>query len=72
MALRHIYRTRFGDKLSTIWELEFHNTLLVLIRTVRNLRRMDCEHCGDLLTEVYNCLCKNTEEIRYRGKDDGQ
>jgi hypothetical protein len=69
MALRHVHRTRFGAIVSTVWELEFHTTLLVLIRTVRNLRRMDCEHCGDLLTEVYNCLSKTTEDIRYRSAD---
>jgi hypothetical protein len=56
--------------MSSRWELEFHTTLLVLIRTVRNLRRFDCKHCGDLLTEAYDCLSKTTEEIRYRSHDE--
>jgi hypothetical protein len=58
------------SSMSSRWELEFHTTLLVLIRTVRNLRRFDCEHCGDLLTEAYDCLSKTTEEIRYRSNDE--
>lgn len=51
------------------WELEFHTTLMTLIRVVRNLRSIDCEHCGDLLTDVYKCLAKETQDIRDRAND---
>ena len=48
------------------FELEFHTTLMTLIRVVRNLRSMDCEHCEKLLTEVYRCLDKEIQDIRDR------
>ena len=51
------------------WQLEFHTTLMSLIRMVRNLRSMDCEHCADLLTDVYKCLSKETQDIRDRSND---
>jgi hypothetical protein len=53
------------------WHLEFHTTLMSLIRMVRNLRQMDCEHCADLLTQVYKCMDKETKEIRDRANNDG-
>jgi len=34
------------------WELEYHTTLMTLLRLTRNLRSMDCEHCADLLTQA--------------------
>lgn len=51
------------------YELEFHTTLMTLIRVVRNLRSMDCEHCADLLTDVYRCMDKETQNIRDRAND---
>lgn len=51
------------------YELEFHTTLMTLIRVVRNLRSMDCEHCADLLTDVYRCMNKETQNIRDRAND---
>ena len=51
------------------YELEFHRTLMSLIRMVRNLRSIDCDHCGDLLTDVYKCLDKETDAIRNRSND---
>lgn len=51
------------------WHLEFHTTLMTLVRIVRNLRSMDCDHCGDLLTDVYKCLDKETKSIRDRAND---
>jgi hypothetical protein len=51
------------------WHLEFHTTLMTLIRIVRNLRSMDCDHCGNLLTDVYKCLDKETKTIRDRAND---
>lgn len=51
------------------WHLEFHTTLMSLVRMVRNLRAMDCEHCEDLLTQVYKCLDKETQAIRNRSND---
>jgi len=51
------------------YELEFHTTLMTLIRVVRNLRSMDCEHCADLLTDVYKCMNKETQDIRDRAND---
>jgi hypothetical protein len=53
------------------WHLEFHTTLMSLLRMVRNLRHMDCEHCADLLTQVYKCLDKETQAIRNRSNHDG-
>jgi len=52
------------------YELEFHTTLMSLIRMVRNLRSMDCEHCADLLTDVYKCMNKETQNIRDRANDE--
>ena len=52
------------------WELEFHTTLMTLIRVVRNLRSMDCEHCAELLTDVYKCMNKETQDIRDRANDE--
>jgi hypothetical protein len=54
------------------WELEFHTTLMTLLRLVRNLRSFDCEHCADLLTQAYKCMDKETTDIRMRSNDDGQ
>jgi len=54
------------------WELEFHTTLKTLIWILRNLRSMDCDHCGDLLTDVYQCMHKDTVEIRNRSNDGQQ
>lgn len=51
------------------YHLEFHRTLMTLIRIVRNLRSMDCEHCGDLLTQVYKCLDEETTDIRDRANN---
>ena len=51
------------------FELEFHTTLMTLIRVVRNLRSMDCDHCGELLTEVYRCLDKEMQDIRDRANN---
>lgn len=30
---------------------------------------MDCDHCGNLLTDVYKCLDKETKTIRDRAND---
>ena len=51
------------------WELEYHKTLMTLIRLTRNLRSMDCEHCADLMTDVYKCMSKETDGIRNRSND---
>ena len=51
------------------WELEFHRTLMTLLRLTRNLREMDCEHCGDLLTQAYKCMAEETDNIRQRAND---
>jgi hypothetical protein len=51
------------------WELEFHTTLMSLLRITRNLRSMDCDHCANLLTEVYRCMSKETENIRDRANN---
>ena len=51
------------------WQLEYHTTLMTLIRLTRNLRSMDCEHCAKLMTEVYRCLDKETQDIRDRAND---
>ena len=51
------------------FELEFHTTLMTLIRVVRNLRSMDCEHCEKLLTEVYKCMDKESQDIRDRANN---
>ena len=51
------------------WELEFHTTLMTLLRLVRNLRSFDCEHCADLLTQAYKCMDKETTDIRMRSND---
>ena len=58
-----------GVTMTDRWHLEFHTTLMTLIRVVRNLRSMDCEHCADLLTDVYKCLDKETKDIRDRAND---
>lgn len=52
------------------WHLEFHTTLMTLIRLTRNLRTADCSHCGDLLTQVYKCMSDETQEIRDRANDE--
>jgi hypothetical protein len=51
------------------FELEFHTTLMTLIRVVRNLRSIDCDHCGELLTKVYRCLDKEMQDIRDRANN---
>jgi hypothetical protein len=51
------------------WELEFQTTLMRLLRLTRDLRGHDCEHCGKLLNEVYNCLDKETQDIRDRANN---
>jgi hypothetical protein len=51
------------------WELEFHTTLMTLLRLTRNLRSMDCEHCADLLTQAYRCMATETQDIRDRAND---
>jgi hypothetical protein len=51
------------------YELEFHRTLMTLLRLTRNLRQMDCEHCGDLLTQAYKCMDEETDIIRKRAND---
>lgn len=52
------------------WELEFHTTLMTLIRVVRNLRSIDCEHCAELLTQAYRCMASETTDIRMRSNDE--
>ena len=51
------------------WELEYHTTLMTLLRLTRNLRSMDCEHCADLLTQAYKCMASETQDIRDRAND---
>jgi hypothetical protein len=51
------------------WELEYHTTLMTLLRLTRNLRSMDCEHCADLLTQAYQCMAKETQDIRDRANN---
>lgn len=51
------------------WELEYHTTLMTLIRLTRNLRAADCQQCNEKLTEVYNCMSEETDEIRRRSND---
>jgi len=51
------------------WHLEFHTTLMTLLRLTRNLRSMDCEHCAELLTQAYKCMASETEDIRKRAND---
>jgi len=51
------------------WELEYHTTLKTLIRIIRNLRSMDCDHCEPLLTEVYKCMHTDTVAIRDRANN---
>lgn len=51
------------------YELDFHTTLMTLLRVVRNLRSMDCEHCGELLTDVYKCMAQQTQDIRDRANN---
>jgi hypothetical protein len=51
------------------WHLEFHTTLMTLLRLTRNLRSMDCEHCADLLTQAYKCMASETQDIRDRAND---
>jgi hypothetical protein len=58
-----------GATMISPYELEFHRTLMSLIRMVRNLRAIDCDHCADLLTDVYKCLDKETDAIRNRSND---
>jgi hypothetical protein len=54
------------------WELEFHTTLMTLLRLTRNLRSMDCEHCADLLTQAYRCMASETQDIRERANNGEQ
>ena len=58
--------------MSNRWELEFHTLLMTLVRLSRNLRFKDCEHCADLMTDVYKCMAKETDEIRTRSNDEQQ
>ena len=54
------------------WELEYHTTLMSLIRVVKNLRSRDCEHCEYVLKEVYKCMDGETKDIRDRANDDNE
>ncbi len=58
-----------GVTMTSRWELEYHTTLMTLLRLTRNLRSMDCEHCADLLTQAYQCMAKETQDIRDRANN---
>jgi hypothetical protein len=58
-----------GVTMTDRWQLEFHTTLMTLLRLTRNLRSMDCEHCADLLTQAYKCMASETQDIRDRAND---
>jgi hypothetical protein len=58
-----------GVTMTSRWELEYHTTLMTLLRLTRNLRSMDCEHCADLLTQAYKCMASETQDIRDRAND---
>ena len=51
------------------WEIEYHTTLMTLIRLTRNLRAADCEHCAVLMTQIYVCMSEETNEIRRRSNE---
>lgn len=53
------------------WQLEFHRTLMTLLRLTRNLRSIDCDHCADLLTQAYRCMASETQDI-IEAANDGQ
>jgi len=52
------------------WELEHHQLLKAILRISRNVRNFDCEHCGDLVSQVLKCMDKDTADIRQRSNDE--
>jgi len=57
-------------KANAIHQLKMHRFLMSMVRTIKNTRSSDCEHCEVLLKDVHKCMDGELDDIRNRSNDE--
>jgi hypothetical protein len=57
-------------KHNVLMELRMHRFLMSMVRTIKNTRGPNCEHCEALLKDIYKCLDGELNDIRNRNNDE--
>jgi hypothetical protein len=57
-------------KHNVLQEIKMHRFLMSMVRTIKNTRGPNCEHCEAMLKDVHKCLDGELNDMRDRAKDE--
>jgi hypothetical protein len=57
-------------KHNVLMEIKMHRFLMSMVRTIKNTRGPNCEHCEAMLKDVHKCLDGELNDMRDRAKDE--